>query len=88
MIKPDPAKRAHVGDVWRFRRFLRDVYVHRRKNLRGALATMPSGKLEKADVDARLAALGIDGTARAESLGLEEHLRLCREFGSDSAEVA
>ena len=88
MIKPDPAKRAHVGDVRRLRNFLRDVYVHRRKNLRGALSTMPSGKLEKADVDARLLKLGIDGAGRAEALGLEDHLRLSQEFGTLTAEVA
>ena len=35
LIRPNPAKRAHVGDVTRFRHFLRDLYVHRRKNLRG-----------------------------------------------------
>jgi 16S rRNA (adenine1518-N6/adenine1519-N6)-dimethyltransferase len=34
MIKPQAAKRARVGDVGRFRRFLRDLYTHRRKNLR------------------------------------------------------
>ena len=88
MIKPDPAKRAHVGDVRRLRNFLRDVYVHRRKNLRGALSTMPSGKLEKGDVDERLARIGIDGAGRAEALGLEDHLRLCQEFGTASTEDA
>ena len=82
MIRPDATKRAHVGDVIALRNFLRDLYVHRRKNLRSALASMPSGRLPKAEVDARLSALGIDGNARAESLDLEQHLRLCREFGS------
>jgi len=81
LIRPDAAKRAHVGDVLGLRNFLRDLYVHRRKNLRSALRSMPSGRLPKAEVDARLAALGIDGNARAESLDLEQHLRLCREFG-------
>ncbi|MBY0230090.1 MAG: hypothetical protein K2W96_12480, partial [Gemmataceae bacterium] len=88
LIRPDPAKRAHVGDVRQLRNFLRDVYVHRRKNLRGALSTMPSGKLDKAEVDARLAKLGIDGAARAESLGLEDHLRLAQEFGTATPEDA
>jgi len=32
---------------------LRDLYVHRRKNLRGALSSLPSGKLAKAEVDAK-----------------------------------
>jgi 16S rRNA (adenine1518-N6/adenine1519-N6)-dimethyltransferase len=80
-IRPDAGKRAHVGDVGRFRNFLRDLYVHKRKNLRGALSSLPSGRLPKAEVDARLAELGIPGEVRAETLDLEDHLRLCGAFG-------
>jgi hypothetical protein len=32
-------------------------------------------------VDRKLAALGLDGNIRAETLGVEEHLRLCERFG-------
>src|SRR5438270_7388706 len=35
-IFPSARKREHVGDVRKFRNFLRDLYTHRRKNLRGA----------------------------------------------------
>jgi len=84
-IVPRAEKRAAVGDVVRFRHFLRDLYVHRRKNLRGALLAMPSSDLEKADVDAKLAELGIEGTVRAETLDLTDHLRLCRVFGGGSS---
>jgi 16S rRNA (adenine1518-N6/adenine1519-N6)-dimethyltransferase len=80
LIKPDAARRQHVGDVVRFRNFLRDLYVHRRKNLRGALAGWPRGRRDKSDVDRLLAELQIDGSQRAEQLDLEEHLRLCRAF--------
>lgn len=80
-IVPDPGKRAHVGDPAKFRVFLRDLYSHRRKNLRGALVGWPSGRRDKPDVDRKLAALGIDGHVRAETLGVEEHLRLCAAFG-------
>jgi 16S rRNA (adenine1518-N6/adenine1519-N6)-dimethyltransferase len=79
-IRPNAAKREHVGDPLRFRVFLRDLYVHRRKNLRGAIVAMPSHDLSKSDVDSRLAELGIDGALRAEALDLEDHLRLCRAF--------
>ncbi len=82
LIRPDPVRREHVGDVVRFRIFLRDLYVHRRKNLRGALASLPTGRLPKAEVDGKLAELGMNGTARAETLDLEQHLRLCRAFAS------
>lgn len=81
LIQPNAAKRQHVGDVPRFRNFLRDLYVHRRKNLRGALSSLPSGKIAKADVDTKLAELNVSGTTRAEALDLETHLRLRRMFG-------
>jgi 16S rRNA (adenine1518-N6/adenine1519-N6)-dimethyltransferase len=79
-VRPSAAKRAHVGDVHRFRSFLRDLYVHRRKNLRGALSGWPSGRRDKSDVDSRLASLGMPGTIRAEELDIEDHLRLARAF--------
>ncbi len=77
LIRPDPAKRALVGDVVKWRHFLRDLYTHRRKNLRQALS---AGVRDKADVDATLAELGIDGTVRSEALDVAEHLRLCAAF--------
>jgi len=80
-ITPNAQKRARVGDVPKFRAFLRDLYVHRRKNLRQALAGSPQGRKDKAEVDAKLAALGIDGTVRSETLDVEQHLRLCAAFG-------
>jgi 16S rRNA (adenine1518-N6/adenine1519-N6)-dimethyltransferase len=81
LIHPNPIKRERVGDVVRFRHFLRDLYVHRRKNLRGALVSLPHASFTKEDVDAKLTELGFDGTARAETLSIEEHLRLCAAFG-------
>jgi 16S rRNA (adenine1518-N6/adenine1519-N6)-dimethyltransferase len=80
LIRPSAEKRAKVGDVDRFRVFLRDLYVHRRKNLRQALSGWPTGRKEKADVDAKLAELGIDGTLRSEVLDIDQHLRLCAAF--------
>jgi 16S rRNA (adenine1518-N6/adenine1519-N6)-dimethyltransferase len=84
LIRPDDEKRAKVGDVKRFRRFLRDLYVHRRKNIRGALHGLPNGRREKSEVDRMLAEIGIDGTLRAEMLDIEQHLRLCEKFGQFS----
>jgi 16S rRNA (adenine1518-N6/adenine1519-N6)-dimethyltransferase len=81
LIRPDVSKRARVGDVVRWRNFLRDLYVHRRKNLRGALAGWPSGRRPKEGIDRRLAELGFDGNVRAETLDIDQHLRLCAAFG-------
>jgi 16S rRNA (adenine1518-N6/adenine1519-N6)-dimethyltransferase len=83
MIKPNPAKRALVGDVTKFREFLRDLYVHRRKNLRQALSGWPTGRKEKKEIDAKLAELGIDGTLRSEALDVEQHLRLAAAFAGE-----
>ena len=81
LIKPNPAKRAKVGDVQRFRTFLRDLYTMRRKNLRGALAGRPGAIESKAEVDVKLKAMGFDGNARAETLTVDQHLELSKVFG-------
>lgn len=83
-IRPNAAKRAHVGDVLRFRHFLRDLYTHRRKNLRGALIGWPSGRRSKEKVDYKLIELELDGTVRAEALDREQHLRLMRAFSDEA----
>ncbi len=79
-ITPNAEKRAKVGDVPKFRAFLRDLYVHRRKNLRQALVGWPQGRKDKTEVDAKLAGLGLDGTLRSETLDVEQHLRLAAAF--------
>ena len=80
LIQPNAEKRAKVGDVQAFRNFLRDLYTHRRKNLRQALIGWPTGAMDKLRVDAKLAELGFDGKERSEVLDLEQHLRLCEAF--------
>jgi 16S rRNA (adenine1518-N6/adenine1519-N6)-dimethyltransferase len=88
-IRPSAQKRAAViarlGDLQSWRNALRDLYTQRRKNLRGALIGLPSGRRDKEEVDQRLEALGIDGTLRAETLDVEQHLQLCEVFGAKSA---
>jgi 16S rRNA (adenine1518-N6/adenine1519-N6)-dimethyltransferase len=79
-IVPNDAKRRQVGDPLRWRIFLRDLYAHRRKNLRGALFALPKRERSKSEIDARLAEMGIDGSLRAEALDVEQHLRLCAAF--------
>jgi 16S rRNA (adenine1518-N6/adenine1519-N6)-dimethyltransferase len=81
LIRPNAEKRAHVGDVHRFRVFLRDLYAHRRKNLRGGLVSLAGREFSKEHVDGKLAELALDGRARAETLDVEQHLRLCAVFG-------
>ena len=80
LLRLDPEKRKQVGDPGKLRDFLRDLYVHRRKNLRGALSGWSTGRRDKAEVDRRLAELGLDGNLRAEALDIEQHLDLCAAF--------
>jgi 16S rRNA (adenine1518-N6/adenine1519-N6)-dimethyltransferase len=82
-IWPRPAKRAQIPDLLRLRGFLRDLYSHRRKNLRGGLLSIPGGPSDKASIDAKLAALGYTGTERAETLSVAQHLELCKVFGPE-----
>jgi 16S rRNA (adenine1518-N6/adenine1519-N6)-dimethyltransferase len=76
MIKPDPEKLAKLPALKRWRAFLRDLYTHRRKGLRAALAGWPTGRKDKKEIDAKLAEHGFDGSIRAEMLSVDEHLRL------------
>lgn len=84
-VRPNAEKRTMVGDVPRFRNFLRDLYAHRRKNLRGALISMTGHQHEKAVVDAKLAELAFAGTERAETLSIEQHLTLSAAFPASRA---
>ncbi len=78
---PRPAKRAAVleavGSVGRLHRMLHGLYLHRRKNLRGALYPLFRDQLDKAQLDACIAQAGFAGSARAESLSVADHLKLC-----------
>jgi 16S rRNA (adenine1518-N6/adenine1519-N6)-dimethyltransferase len=80
-IRPSADKRSQVPDPLRFRHFLRDLYAHRRKNLRGGLLSLPGHCWDKAAVDRNLTGLGVDGGCRAETLDVSTHLRLCETFG-------
>lgn len=77
LIRPNAAKRALIPDLVRFHRFVRDLYLHRRKNLRGGLLPMVGERLSKPELDAVLVQNGFDPSGRAEALSVAEHLRLC-----------
>ena len=83
LIRPSAEKRAQIPDVQRLRNFLRDLYSHRRKNLRGAIISMTGQQHEKAAVDATLAGLGYTGTERAETLSIAQHVELCEAFAPE-----
>jgi 16S rRNA (adenine1518-N6/adenine1519-N6)-dimethyltransferase len=71
-IVPDPAKRAAVGDLSWFHTVVRQVFLHRRKNLRRVLYSLWRDRWTKPEVDAMLEGLGLTGLVRAEAMNVEE----------------
>ena len=79
----EPARRAAIGDLGRFHDFVRDVFCHRRKLLRGVLVRMAGGKqnLEaKATVERVWNAMGLKPSARAEEIPPADFVCLERVF--------
>jgi 16S rRNA (adenine1518-N6/adenine1519-N6)-dimethyltransferase len=88
-IWPRPEKRhqviATLGSVARLHSFLHGLYLHRRKNLRGALYPLYRDHYGKPELDQRIATAGFDVQGRAEALTIEEHLKLCQALPDLSA---
>jgi 16S rRNA (adenine1518-N6/adenine1519-N6)-dimethyltransferase len=79
-VTPDPEKRATVGDVAWFHTVVRQVFLHRRKNLRRVLYSLWRDRWEKSEVDAMLESLGLTGLVRAEAMNVEEFQALCLQL--------
>jgi 16S rRNA (adenine1518-N6/adenine1519-N6)-dimethyltransferase len=77
-IRPVPAKRTAIGDLAWFHRIVREVFLYRRKNLRHVLANLGRDHSTKADVDALLESLSLDGRLRAEALQVDEWIALAK----------
>jgi 16S rRNA (adenine1518-N6/adenine1519-N6)-dimethyltransferase len=67
-IVPNRAKRAKIADLPFFHHFVRSLFLHRRKFLRGVLISMTKDQLDKPAVDELLAAQGFSPDVRAEQL--------------------
>ena len=76
-----------ITGVQVFRFFLRDLYAHRRKNLRGAILSMQNNAWTKEEVDQKLLKLNIPGNERAEVLSIEQHQSLCKEFMAEHQQI-
>jgi 16S rRNA (adenine1518-N6/adenine1519-N6)-dimethyltransferase len=77
-VRPDPAKRAAVGDVAWFHEIVRRLFFHRRKYIRHILAATWRDRWSKAEVDTWLEAQGLSGQRRAESLDVDAFLLLAK----------
>jgi len=75
---PHPARPR--DETW-FRRVVKGAFAHRRKTLQNALAaSFPA--IERDEVRGALVDCGIDPSRRAETLGIEEYIRLGRAFST------
>ncbi|MFM8733601.1 MAG: 16S rRNA (adenine(1518)-N(6)/adenine(1519)-N(6))-dimethyltransferase RsmA [Pirellulales bacterium] len=82
----EPDRRAAIGDLGRFHAFVRDVFCHRRKVLRGVLLRIAGGKQTAAArerVERTYAALGLAADIRAEDIAPDDFVRLAQEFHAD-----
>jgi 16S rRNA (adenine1518-N6/adenine1519-N6)-dimethyltransferase len=82
-IDLDPARRQAIPDLARFHAFVRDVFCHRRKLLRGVLLRMAGGKgtdAAKGRVASAFAALGLGPDARAEEIPPDRFVALEQAF--------
>ena len=77
-VRPDAAKRAAVGDVGWFHEIVRRLFFHRRKFIRHVLAATWRDRWTKSEVDTWLAAQGLSGQLRAETLTVNEFLALAK----------
>jgi 16S rRNA (adenine1518-N6/adenine1519-N6)-dimethyltransferase len=85
-IELDDALRGRIADRRFFQDFIRSLFFHRRKFLRSELVSVAKNRLDKPDVDRILAALGLDGSARAETLDVEAVLALSEAFRAEWGE--
>ena len=79
----EPERRAAIGDLARFHEFVREVFCHRRKVLRGILLRMAGGKKTEAahaTVERVYTTLGLPPNARAEDIPPDDFVRLVGAF--------
>ncbi len=76
-IELDPQRRARIPDLSFFHDFVRSLFLHRRKFLRGVLVSALKGQIDKPHVDEVLAAVQLAPDSRAEQLDIATMLRLC-----------
>ena len=76
-LELDEALRARIPDRLVFHDFVRSVFLHRRKFLRGVLVSAYKDRLSKPQVDEVIQKLGFAEDQRAEQLDVEQMLALC-----------
>lgn len=75
-ILPHPGKRAEIADPTFFHQFIRALFLHRRKFLRGSLAIAFKDELDKSSIDEILAAFDFPLDVRAEQIDVNTLISL------------
>jgi 16S rRNA (adenine1518-N6/adenine1519-N6)-dimethyltransferase len=81
----EPERRARIADLGRFHDFVRDVFCHRRKVLKGVLVRMAGGKQRpgaREAIDGVYAEMGLDETIRAEAIPPDRFVDLERAYAA------
>lgn len=81
-VVPHPVRRATIADREFFHDYVRGVFLHRRKLLRGVLRGMYGERLEPSAVEALLRETGLPETVRAEELSVQQHVALANGLRS------
>lgn len=79
----EPERRRRIGGLADFHAFVRDIFCHRRKLLRGVLIRLAGGKQQPAAVarvDTLYQRFGFDRSIRAEEIDPDTFVRLQQEF--------
>lgn len=71
-IDVDASKRADLPRIRQVHRFIRDLFMHRRKTLRAGIASIPGYKQYKSQLNDLLESIGLSSDCRAEQLTPEE----------------
>ncbi len=79
-IRFRPELRRRIADLEFFHHFVRQVFLHRRKHLRGVLQSQFRKQMPKSRVDQLLQELGLPGETRAETLSVEQFIHLADRF--------
>ncbi|MBA62438.1 MAG: ribosomal RNA small subunit methyltransferase A [Planctomycetaceae bacterium] len=79
-LETDFNKRRRIPDLAYYHRFVRNLFIHRRKLLRGVLVSVFKNELSKQQIDNVLEGLNLTGKLRAEQLAVPVVFELCERF--------
>ena len=86
-LELEPERRDRIADLQGFHEFVRDIFCHRRKVLRGVLVRLAGGKQQPeavAKVERLYEAFGFERSIRAEEISPDTFVRLHECFAADS----